>query len=180
MSRAAVADAISAMTLRRQPACGTSRVVAIDGPSGSGKTDLAACWTDDPGVAVLHLEDLYPGWHGLDATPRMVADVLADLAAGRDAAAPTWDWDHGVPGPLVHVSPPALLVVEGVGAGASVVRPFVNVLVWVEAPEQVRHERAMDRDGDTFAPWWSIWAEQEQRHFAREATRAHADVVVST
>jgi hypothetical protein len=52
------------------------------------------------------------------------------------------------------------------------------LLVWVEAPEAERFRRAMERDGDAYRPHWDRWARQERIHFAREGTRARADVVV--
>ncbi len=180
MSFDAIAAAVTATVQQRQPACGTSRVIAIDGPSGAGKTDLAACWRDAPDTTVLHLEDLYPGWHGLEATPPVVAEMLAAVATGRDASAPGWDWEGDRPGGTVHLVPRPVIVLEGVGAAAGVIRPFLSLIVWVDAPPEVRHERAMARDGDTFAPWWQTWADQERRHFARELTRTHADVIVTT
>ena len=93
MSYEAIATAIRAAAQEREPACGAHRVIAIDGPSGAGKTDLAACWRGSADTSVLHLEDLYPGWWGLDATPPVVADMLAALAAGGDASTSGWDWE---------------------------------------------------------------------------------------
>ena len=52
----------------------------------------------------------------------------------------------------------------------------MSLLVWVDAPEEVRRERAMARDGDVYAPWWDVWAAQEHRLFAVEQTQAAADV----
>lgn len=171
---------ITAVLEDRPPRCGASRVVAIDGPSGSGKTDLADRLAAATNAAVLHLDDLYPGWHGLEATPPVVADLLAVIAGGDTGHARRWDWEHDRPGATLLLPPAPLVVVEGVGAAADVVRPFLSLVVWVEAPEAVRRERAIARDGDTYAPWWDVWSHQEREHHARELTRARADVVVST
>jgi len=69
---------------------------------------------------------------------------------------------------------------DGVGSGAQVIRPFLSLLIWVEAPVDVRKERALARDGDVYAPFWDTWAAQEAAHFGAEQTRRHADVVVRT
>jgi|SRR5664279_3282435 len=180
MSLDAIAAAITAAAEDREPACGSSRVIAIDGPSGAGKTDLASRWRDDPRTAVLHLDDLYPGWRGLEATPPMIAGLLGAIAAGHDASTATWDWDLNRPGPVLHLVPRPLIVVEGVGAAASAIRPFLSLIVWMDAPLAVRQARAIGRDGDAYAPWWETWAEQERRHFTRELTRTHADITVMT
>ncbi len=166
--------------LDRQPACGATRVVAVDGPSGSGKTSLATDIARAAGGDLLHLEDLYPGWNGLEATPPLVRAVLESLAVGDVGRAPRWDWEHDRPGGTLLVPPVALLVLDGVGSGAAVLRPFLSLLVWVDSPTEVRKERALARDGEAYAPYWDVWAAQEARHFSRQSTQAHADLVVRT
>ncbi len=161
----------------RQPACGTTRVLSIDGPSGAGKTSLAHAVVEASGAPVLHLEDLYRGWHGLESAPPAAADVLAAVAVDRVGHAPTWDWVRERLGPDVTLAPAPLVVVEGVGAGARTLAPFVSLLVWLDGPEDRRRSRALARDGDTYAPWWDVWAAQERQHFAREGTRERADLV---
>jgi len=173
-------EAVVRLLEARRPACGSTTVVAIDGPSGAGKTSFAAGLADATGAAVLHLEDVYPGWDGLAATPPIVAGVLDAIAVDGVGTARRWDWDRGAPGAVLHVPPARLLVVEGVGSGAAVIRPHLSLLIWLDAPAAVRKERALSRDGETFAPHWDRWAAQEARLFAAEGTRHHADLVVAT
>ena len=173
-------DGLVALIRERQPACGSTTVVAVDGPSGSGKTSFVAELADTAGADVLHLEDLYPGWHGLVATPPLVHGILEAIAVGNVGTAARWDWVDDQPGPLLHVPPAPLLILDGVGSGAAMLRPFVSLLIWLDAPADVRKQRALARDGDVFAPYWDIWAAQEAAHFTAEETRRHADVVVHT
>jgi cytidylate kinase len=163
----------------RPPACGATRVVAVDGRSGAGKTRFAGLVADALDAPVLHLEDLYPGWRGLAATPpAVVRDVLEPLASGTPGRTSRWDWARDVPGDELVVPPSPVLVLEGVGSGAAVIRPFLTVLVWLEAPADVRRHRALTRDGDVFAPFWDVWADQEAAHLADDRTPAHADLVL--
>ena len=162
-------------------------VVALDGPSGAGKTWLAdAVGARLPDAAVVHLDDLYPGWDGLDAVvPLLVDHVLRPLAADRPVAVPTWKWSLGQPGPprvLPSLGPPrpAMVLVEGAGAGARATAPYLVGLIWLEAAEPIRRGRALARDGDVYGPHWSGWALQETGHFAREGTRARADLVLDS
>jgi len=164
----------------RQPACGSTTVVAVDGPSGAGKTSFVGGLARATGADVLHLEDLYPGWHGLAATPPLVADVLADIAVGGIGTAPRWDWAAARPGATVQVPPTRLLLLDGVGSGAAVIRPHLSLLLWLEAPAAIRKGRALARDGGAYEPYWDMWAAQEARHFAAEGTRSHADLVIAT
>jgi len=160
----------------REPACGATRVIAIDGPSGSGKTSLANRVGEFAGAPVLHLEDLYQGWHGLESAPPSVATILKSIAVGDIGRAASWDWEAAQPGPDVAIGPCPLLIIEGVGAGARLIAPFINLLVWVDGDVEHRRARALARDGDTYAPWWETWAAQEREHFAREQTHERAEV----
>lgn len=156
-------------------------VVGVDGPSGAGKTVLAARMASALGAGVVHVEDLYPGWGGLEpAVPRLVAWVLEPLAAGRSARWRRWDWAAGRYAEWRTLAPTSTVVVEGVGAGARACAPYLDLLVWVQAPEPVRYAQAMARDGVAYRPYWRRWAAAERVHFEREGTRARADVVVST
>lgn len=173
-------DDVLRLLAGRRPACGSTTVVAVDGPSGAGKTRFSEELATAAGGDLLHLEDVYPGWGGLAATPPIIARVLETIAVDGIGTAPRWNWELASPGPLLHVPPTPLLILDGVGSGAGVIRPYLSLLVWVEAPDAVRKERALARDGGTYAPYWDMWAAQEADHFAREATRRHADLVVST
>ena len=164
----------------RQPACGGTLVVAVDGPSGAGKTDLSEALARATRGHLLQLEDVYPGWHGLERTPPMIAAALESIAVGEMGSVQRWDWVEDRPGSELPVPPAPLLILDGVGSGAAVIRPYLSVLVWVEAPADVRKRRALARDGETYAPFWEVWAEQEWGHFVAQQTRGHADVIVRT
>ena len=161
----------------RLPACGSTTVVAVDGPSGAGKSDLADSLARRLEAPVLRVDELVPGWHGLAAMPPVVArDLLAPLAAGEVATIRRWNWVDDRPGDLVDVLPAPFLVLDGCGSGSRVIRPYLSLLVWVDAPADVRRARAMARDGDVYEPWWDVWAEQERQLFAAEQTQEAADV----
>jgi para-aminobenzoate synthetase len=161
----------------RLPACGSTTVVAVDGPSGSGKSELADLLGRRLGATVLRVDELVPGWRGLAALPPVVAhDLLAPIAAGGVASVRPWNWVDDRPGELLDILPPPHLVLDGCGSGSRVIRPYLSLLVWVDAPEDVRYARAMARDGALFEPWWDVWADQERRLFAAEQTMTAANV----
>ncbi len=99
---------------------------------------------------------------------------------GDVGTAARWDWVDDLPGAPLHRAAGPLLILDGVGSGAAVIRPFLSLLIWVEAPTAVRKQRALARDGGVYAPFWDIWAAQEAAHFRAEETRRHADVIVQT
>lgn len=162
----------------RPPRLGEHRLICVDGRSGSGKTSLAA----KLGAPVVPLDDLLAGWDGgLDRmVEALVADVLGPLTQGRPAAYRRWDWLTGEFAEWVPVPPAPVLVVEGVGAGSRASAAYASAVVWLEAPRDVRQERGLARDGETFAPHWHAWAQREHEHFAHERTRERADLVIQT
>jgi uridine kinase len=155
-------------------------VVAIDGRSGSGKTVLAARLASELAAPVVALEDLYGGWDGLErGIDLLVSEVLAPLSAGRAARVPRYDWAARAWGAPRVLEPPEVLIVEGVGAGARRAAAYAGTLIWLEEPELVRKRRALDRDGATYAPYWDIWAPQEEAMLAREHTPDRADFLIT-
>ena len=133
-------------------------VVTIDGYSGSGKSTLAAAlarlvsdWQ------VLHLDDWYPGWDGLAAGADIARRIAADLRAGRASSYEAWDWENGTTGATIRV-PLAPTIIEGCGAIAA----EADLAVWIADPgEDERRHRALERDGQTYAPHWQRWADQD-------------------
>jgi para-aminobenzoate synthetase len=161
----------------RLPACGSTTVVAVDGPSGSGKSELADLLVRRLDAMVLRVDELVPGWRGLAAMPPALArDLLAPVAAGEIGSVRRWNWVDDRPGELLEVPPVPYLVLDGCGSGSRVIRPYLSLLVWVDAPAAVRRARAMARDGDVFEPWWDVWADQERRLFRAEETMSAAHV----
>ena len=133
-------------------------VVTIDGYSGSGKSTLAAAiarlvsnWQ------VLHLDDWYPGWDGLAAGADIARRIAADLRAGRASSYEAWDWENGTTGATTRV-PLAPTIIEGCGA----IEAVADLAVWIADPgEDERRHRALARDGQTYAPHWQRWADQD-------------------
>ena len=173
-----------------QPACGGTVVVAIDGPSGAGKTKLARELAPLLSAQILHLDDIYRGWHALaEAPPVVVHDVLEPISRGETGRTPRWEWGADLPprqisaggtptGEDVVIEPGGTLILDGCGSGSRIVRPFLSYLIWLDAPPEVRRKRAMARDGETYEKWWDIWAAQERELFGNEQTEAAADVHV--
>lgn len=165
--------------LARSPTLGSGRLLCVDGPAGAGKTTLAAAVADlVPGAQVVHVDDLLAGWQGLPGLAGRFEDLLGPLAGDRPGSYVRWDWVAGGWAETVPVRPGPLLVLEGVGSGAAAYADLRTLLVWVQAPHDLRMRRGLERDGDAFAPHWERWAAAEAALFAREDTRARADVLV--
>lgn len=160
-------------------------VVLIDGRSGAGKTALATAMAAELGAEVLHLEDLYPGWDGLAEGAKSVAGALTTGQYLR------YDWHTGAFAEQHRLNLSVPLIIEGCGAisranltaaqdaarradGSGAVES-----IWIDCPEPIRRERALTRDGQMFASYWSRWARQEDAHIERERPRDLADTIYS-
>ncbi len=165
---------------RSPPSAGRCRVVAVDGPSGAGKTTLADALGHELGAQVVHVDDLIPGWDGLTAGPGIVArDILQPLTRGEDGGYLRYDWVEGRYAEWQPVPQADHLVLDGCGSGARAIAVHLALLVWVDADREVRFERGIARDGETFRPHWTAWEQASQTMFAAEDTAARADVRVT-
>ena len=153
-------------------------ITIVDGRSGSGKTALAARLSAKTGARVIHMDDLYAGWHGLATGSRLLERaILAPLAAGRTASWRRWDWEVGDRGGEDRAKPGEPLIVEGCGSLTLETRRHAGRTIWLEVPEPVRRARALARDGDD--SWWELWREQEDAHIAANRPAELADEVLA-
>lgn len=173
---AEVSARVHALADERGPSLGSSRLVCIDGPSGSGKTVLA----ERIGAPVVHTDDLLEGWTGLPTLDRQVLALLAPLAHDLPARWRRWDWTTSARAEEHCLAPAPLLVLEGVGAGQRAWADRTAVLVWVETEPRTGLARATARDGEAIRPHLEWWQREERRLFARDGTRARADLVLQT
>ena len=160
-----LAPRLSALAGERAPASFDEKsdklgvpVVTIDGYSGAGKSTLAAALARlVNGWQVLHLDDWYPGWDGLAAGAQIARRIAADLRGGRASSYEVWDWEAGETGATIRV-PLAPTIIEGCGA----IEAEADLAIWIADPgEDERRSRALARDGQTYAPHWRRWAEQD-------------------
>jgi predicted kinase len=148
------------------------QIILIDGGSGSGKTELAAVLAPALGAELVRLDDVYPGWDGLEVASLMVPDII-DASRWR-----RWDWAAGEPAEWHDLDPRRPLVIEGCGSLSRANRALATFGIWVELDEPTRKARALARDGDAYAPHWDRWAAQERAFFERERPDRLADTVL--
>ncbi len=165
---------MSASELLERIATSSRPVVLIDGGSGSGKTTLAQRLARTLGAHLVRLDDFYPGWDGLEAGSTHVHEfVLSSEPRWR-----RWDWAKNAPAEWHALDPTRPLVVEGSGSLSRANRALATFGIWVELDAVTRKIRALERDGDSYAPQWDRWAAQEVLFAEREHPRLIADIVI--
>jgi uridine kinase len=150
-------------------------VVLVDGRSGSGKTVLAGQLAPRLGAQLVSLDDLYPGWDGLDAGSRAVHEtVLRPERPGWQR----WDWAAEREAEWHPLDRSRALVVEGCGALSRANRALATFAIWIELDAEERRRRSTQRDAGRFDLFWDRWAAQEEVFIAREHPRELADLVL--
>ena len=78
-------------------------ITLIDGRSGAGKSHYAAGLANTSGAQVVSLDEVYPGWDGLDAGSwHIYTHVVLPISQGLPARYQRWTGQpiHRVPGSL--------------------------------------------------------------------------------
>jgi gluconate kinase len=153
---------------------GSRLVVLIDGHSGSGKTTLADQLADRLKALHISLDDMYPGWGGLEVGSAMVRGVLDPEEPGYRR----WDWNTNQPAEWRRLPSDRDLVIEGSGAMSHANRALATFGIWVRLDQQERKRRALARDGADIHQHWDRWTAQEQAFFARERPDTLADAIM--
>jgi len=147
-------------------------VVLIDGRSGSGKSSLADELAPALGAQLVRLDDIYPGWDGLQTG----SDHVHEFVLTSHPRWQAWDWDTDSPGEWRELDASAPLVIEGAGTLSAANRRLATYGIWIEMDATTRKQRALARDGDLYAPHWERWAAQEEAFAASGHPRGRADI----
>lgn len=181
----------------------TPAYIAIDGPSGSGKSTLAKQLRKHfPDSLLLEVEEWAAGWEDLSGAVARLTKVVEDLraaakfspfassAASADlensplttdldpdpVTTSRWNWQKNSWRKAEKLYPAPLTFLTGC---ASAALP-VDLIIWIEAPEDIRRARTAHRDSYNWSSYWDIWAEQEAEIAARFHSRENADFILST
>ena len=167
-------------------------IILIDGRAASGKSSLAADLKNalfkelEQAPRLIHMDDLYPGWEGLQLGAFYLnQQILQPLSNGKSAHWQLWDWQKAERGRADEpgngwreFAGGTPLIVEGCGALSRVSSELAHLRVWIEAPKELRHARWIERDGEKFNDYWHIWAAQEDEFYQQEKSKQLADLVI--
>lgn len=151
-------------------------MIGITGPVGAGKSLLARRL----GGALLATDDYLPDYSIVPYLERddprhadlpLLAAHIRQLRAGQPIEAPVWSFFTHRRESSRPLHPAPLIVVEGIHALETVVRPHLDLAVYIDAPADTRLHRieARERAGER---GWTI--EHVREHFRDVAEPAFA------
>ena len=158
------------------------RIVGIDGPSGAGKSTFALQLASLLDAPIIHIDDFvswndFAGWW-----PRFEHQVLDPLLRGEPARYQQRDWVADEFGDSLRqwatVAWREIVLVEGVTCTRRDSIGKLAYAVWIEAPEEERLRRGIERDGESHRSLWRRWMEDENQFFAADQTRDRANLIV--
>lgn len=169
------------MTITLPPAW----TLLVDGRSGAGKSQLTSHLTEQMAKLgsepqIVRLDDCYPGWSGLEAAVDNVTRTLLRPRASHGTARwQRYDWGANRFAEWHDIDNDQPLIVEGCGILTRETATYADWRIWMDGPPGLRQQRAFQRDGDAFRPYWDMWAAQEAHHIARNRPMELADQTIT-
>lgn len=183
-SLADAASALSERVLTLIDSGVSTPIVLIDGRAGSGKSTLAALLQNDlfrEGDSLprlIHMDDLYEGWDGLQAgVDYLQRLILNPIASKRKAEWQEVDWSKNERGRWREFEGGTPLIIEGCGSISRLAAEAASIKIWVEADDQTRYQRWIEREGND--EFFGKWAAQEVEFYSRERSSELADLTVT-
>jgi uridine kinase len=168
-----VSEAILDLTRRQQVV-----LVAIDGTGGAGKSTLARELAAATGAALIQGDYFYrvmdeqvraslspeQGYWQYFDWERLRDQVLRPLRAGADADYQLYDWERNALGQWAHVDARGVVIIEGVYTCRPEYRPFYDLTIYVDTPDDVCLAR-LHRRGENPEVWIERWAAANDWYF---------------
>ena len=160
-------------------------IILIDGRAGSGKSTFAEALQQqlfrdgESAPRVIHMDNIFEGWEGLAlGSDYMVRFILQPLARRETASWQDWSWVKNQRSSWREFSGGTPLIVEGCGSLTERSKEHADIAIWLEASEEVRRERWIQRE--RHLEKFDFWAAQELDFYAREKSQSLADLVIKT
>ena len=160
-------------------------IILIDGRAGSGKSTFAESLQQqlfrdgESAPRVIHMDNIFEGWDGLAlGSDYMVRFILQPLARRETASWQDWSWVKNQRSSWREFSGGTPLIVEGCGSLTERSKEHADISIWLEASEEVRRERWIQRE--RHLEKFDFWAAQELDFYAREKSQSLADLVIKT
>ena len=181
----ALIEKISSQVLELIDRGNQTPIILIDGRAGSGKSTFAESLQQqlfrdgESAPRVIHMDNIFEGWEGLAlGSDYMVRFILQPLARRETASWQDWSWVKNQRSSWREFSGGTPLIVEGCGSLTERSKEHADISIWLEASEEVRRERWIQRE--RHLEKFDFWAAQELDFYAREKSQSLADLVIET
>jgi uridine kinase len=181
----ALIEKISSQVLELIDRGNQTPIILIDGRAGSGKSTFAESLQQqlfrdgESAPRVIHMDNIFEGWDGLAlGSDYMVRFILQPLARQETASWQDWSWVKNQRSSWREFSGGTPLIVEGCGSLTERSKEHADISIWLEASEEVRRERWIQRE--RHLEKFDFWAAQELDFYAREKSQSLADLVIKT
>ncbi|MEK7582849.1 MAG: hypothetical protein AAB483_00365 [Patescibacteria group bacterium] len=145
------------------------KFIGIDGLGASGKTELAKKIAAKLGGAtIIHTDDFYKPID--QRTVGLVSEIIS----------PDFDWDR-LEREVLQKKHVGVVIVVGVYALQKRFRKYYDFTIWVDAPQKIRIERMIKREGEAVArEWQEKWLPREERYLIIERPDKWASVILTS
>jgi uridine kinase len=163
-------------------------IIAIDGPGGSGKSffaeKLSRLLKD---TEVVHFDDFYLPRYDPEIIGsnfdwcRLIEQVLVPLTDHKKCKYQVYNWITKELDGHKKLQDSKYLIVEGVTSGRLELRKYLNFIIFVETPFDIRLNRGIERDGiEIKDQWLNEWIPMEDKYFESSIhqTQSISDLVI--
>ncbi len=164
-------------------------IIAIDGTAGSGKTTLANKIKNHfEQTEICHLDQFYKTFNERNDRighfnvwnydyERLIKQVIEPWINKKSSKYSTYNYFVDDIDGFNILKPSKYLIIEGVTSLHPILRPYINYSIWLDADENVRLERGIQRDGERFRDLWiNEWLPSETVYIKRFKPNKHADL----
>ena len=169
-----------------EPIADRAPVILIDGRTGSGKTEFATDLqnelfrTLEQAPRVISMDDLYPGWGGLnEGALYLLQQILIPLSKNQTAYWQRYNWQtESREQSLTSFQGGTPLIIEGCGAISLASSELADYTIWLSAPKDVRRKRFSLRDGGAYDQYFEKWSEQEDEFYKTHKSEQLANLLI--
>jgi uridine kinase len=151
--------------------------IAVDAGGGAGKSLFADSLAEALGASIVRMDDFGSFEHFYDVE-RLIGKAVVPLAERTTARYRAWDWWRRELREVRRVPANRFVIIEGISSGRKELTPYVDFLVWVECPPEIRLRRGLERDGQEALSTWERWMRWENEYATRERPKERADLIV--
>lgn len=178
MTNPTLSDIVSAAKVAEPLGRQTTVIIGIDGCGGAGKTTFAHRLADQLCAQLIHTDD-FASWNNpLNWQVRMLEQVLTPLSHNKSGRFQRYDWDLNALAEWHDVPVQPFVVLEGVSSTRTQFRSFLGFSIYVDAPQDIRLQRGLARDGHDALPLWRNWQRAEDEYLDRDDPKAHASLIL--